>query len=435
MRIVHTADWHLGDRLGRIDRTDDLRRAVERVADCCTEEKADVLLVAGDLFSELAGPESLRDTIRHLQETFAPFMRGGGTVLTLTGNHDKENFCQTLQHAMRLASPGVETLTPGSTRRPALEPHASRTASTSAGLSVEVLSRGRFYLATGPTLLRLEDRASAGFVQFVLMPYPTPARYLTDEAARTYQGLDEKNRYLLAAYRKTLVDVRKSADFDRSLPTVLSAHITVQGSQYPRLFRLTEQEDVVVPKGDLPAEFAYIALGHIHKAQAIGGRGHIRYSGSVERMDLGEALDEKEIVVLDIGPAGLMGEPRVVPMPATAIYEVNVNDPKIDVPALRRLHSEAKTDLVRIVCTYTAGEDNREELLRELEEIFPRWYDRRITERNALSETLSGSDAPRPASFQETVRSYLRQELQNHADAFREAVLARAEALLREDAE
>jgi exonuclease SbcD len=32
MRILHTADWHLGDRLGRIDRTDDLRRAVERVA-------------------------------------------------------------------------------------------------------------------------------------------------------------------------------------------------------------------------------------------------------------------------------------------------------------------------------------------------------------------------------------------------------------------
>ena len=37
MRIVHTADWHLGDRLGRIDRTDDLRKAVERVAACCAD--------------------------------------------------------------------------------------------------------------------------------------------------------------------------------------------------------------------------------------------------------------------------------------------------------------------------------------------------------------------------------------------------------------
>jgi exonuclease SbcD len=408
MRIIHTADWHLGDRIGRIDRTDDLRKAVERVAVYCADEKADVLLVAGDLFSELAGPESLRETIRHLQETFETFVRDGGTVLTLTGNHDKENFCQTLQLAMRLATPGV-------------------------GLTGDLVPHGRFYLATGPTLLRLEDRASGGHVQFVLMPYPTPARYLTDEAARTYQGLDEKNRHLLAAYTKTLNDVRTSPAFDPELPTVLSAHVAVQGSQLTRLFRLTENEDVVLAEGDLPADFAYVALGHIHKPQTLGGREHVRYCGSVERMDLGESLDEKSIVVVDVGPAGLEGEPRLLPMPATAIYEVTVSNPRVDVPALRRLHPDAKQDLVRLVCTYTAGVDNREELLRELEEIFPRWYDRQITERNALNGTLVGADTPPPSSFHETVRAYLRQELLNHPDAIRDAVLARAEALMRED--
>jgi DNA repair protein SbcD/Mre11 len=410
MRIVHTADWHLGDRLGRIDRTDDLRKAVERVAACCVEEKADVLLVAGDLFSELAGPESLRETIRHLQDTFLPFMRGGGTVLTLTGNHDKENFCQTLQLAMRLASPGV-------------------------GLSGEVVPHGRLYLATGPTLLRLEDSATGGQVQFVLMPYPTPARYLTDEAARSYQGLDEKNRHLLAAYTKTLREVQESAVFDPDLPTILGAHVAVQGSQLPRLFRLSEQEDVVFAEGDLPVDFAYVALGHIHRAQSLAGRESVRYSGSIERMDLGESLDDKGLVVFDVGPAGLTGEPRVVSLPATPIYEVIVGYPKVDVPALRRLHPDAKNDLVRLVVTYTAGEDNREELLRELEAIFPRWYDRQVTERNALSGTLTGPDTPRPVSFEETVRAYLHQELLNHTDAYRDAVLARAEALMREEQE
>jgi exonuclease SbcD len=410
MRILHTADWHLGDRLGRIDRTDDLRKAVERVAACCATEKADVLLVAGDLFSELAGPESLRETIRHLQDTFLPFMRGGGTVLTLTGNHDKENFCQTLQLAMRLAAPGV-------------------------GLSGEVVPHGRLYLATGPTLLRLEDNATGGQVQFVLMPYPTPSRYLTAEAARSYQGLDEKNRHLLAAYTKTLREVQESAAFDPDLPTILGAHIAVHGSQLPRLFRLSEHEDVVFAEGDLPADFAYVALGHIHKAQALAGRESVRYSGSIERMDLGESLDDKGVVVFDVGPAGLIGEPRVLPLPATPVYEVIVGNPKVDVPALRRLHPDAKNDLVRLVFTYTAGEDNREELLRELEAIFPRWYDRQVSERNALSGTLIGPDAPRPASFEETVRSYLRQELLNQPDACRDAVLARAEALMREEQE
>src|SRR5215211_8331630 len=104
MRILHTADWHLGDRIGRID---DLRKAVERVAAYCKSEHVDVLLVAGDLFSELARPDGLRDTIRHWQEVFAEFLESGGTVLTLTGNHDNENFCQTLRHAMTLAAPTV----------------------------------------------------------------------------------------------------------------------------------------------------------------------------------------------------------------------------------------------------------------------------------------------------------------------------------------
>src|SRR5262249_33450331 len=83
MRVLHTADWHLADRLGRIDRTADLRRAVERVADHCRQETIDVLLVAGDLFSELAGAEALRDTVRHLQEVFTGFLRDGGTILAL----------------------------------------------------------------------------------------------------------------------------------------------------------------------------------------------------------------------------------------------------------------------------------------------------------------------------------------------------------------
>ncbi|HKB05965.1 MAG TPA: metallophosphoesterase, partial [Gemmataceae bacterium] len=133
MRILHTADWHLGDRLGRIDRTHDLRRAVERVGDYCRHEKVDVLLVAGDLFSELARPDSLREAIEHWQTVFRDFLASGGTILTLTGNHDNENFCRTLTHAMNLAAP-------------------------IAGEVGEVLPAGRLYLATEPTLLRLRDR-------------------------------------------------------------------------------------------------------------------------------------------------------------------------------------------------------------------------------------------------------------------------------------
>jgi exonuclease SbcD len=407
MRILHTADWHLADRLGRQDRTADLRRAVERVAEHCTREKVDVLLVAGDLFSELAGPEALRESIRHLQEVFAGFLRDGGTVLTLTGNHDKENFCQTLRHAMSLAAPLADG--PGTTVAP-----------------------GRLYLATGPTLLRLPDPPAGAAVQFLLMPYPTPTRYLADEAAQRYQGLDEKNRHLMAAFTAQLHALRGSAHFDPRLPAVLSAHVHVRGGELPTLFRLTEQEDIIFDDADLPAGFAYVALGHIHRAQCIGGQAHVRYSGSIERMDLGERDDLKGVVVFDLGPDGLRGAPEVLPLEATPIYEVEVRSPREELPELRERFADAKNDLVRIVCTYTAGVDNREEALRELEEIFPRWYDREIKESNALRDRLVVGEAVRTKSFEDTVRDYLGQELTNHPDALRAAVLVKAEALMRE---
>ena len=318
MRILHTADWHLADRLGRIDRTDDLRRSVERVGEYCRQERIDVLLVAGDLFSELAGSEALRDTIRHLQEVFAGFLREGGTILTLTGNHDKENFCQTLRHAMSLAAPAND------------EPGA-------------LIPPGRLYLATAPTLLRIMDSPSSTPVQFLLMPYPTPTRYLEDEVSQKYQGLDEKNRHLMRAFTAKLHQLHDSEHFNPDLPAILSAHIAVRGSELPTLFRLSDQEDVVFSDEDLPTGFAYVALGHIHKPQCLGGQSHVRYSGSIERLDLGESDDEKSVVVFDIGPEGLQGEPRTLPLEATPIYEIDIRSPGEEIPRLKHKNVDTRT--------------------------------------------------------------------------------------------
>jgi exonuclease SbcD len=407
MRILHTADWHLGDRLGRIDRTDDLRRAVERVAGYCVEEKVDVLLVAGDLFSEVAGPEGLRDAIRHLQNVFQDFLGRGGTILTLTGNHDKESFCQTLRHAMSLAAPFPDK--PG------------------------VLGQaGRLYLATGPTLMRLADPAEGKPIQFLLMPYPTPGRYLTAETFHRYQSLEEKNRYMLAAYTEKLAELRNSPEFDALLPTVLAAHIAVRGAQLPTLFRLSEEEDVILSDADLPTGLEYVALGHIHRPQAVGGHTNIRYSGSIERMDLGESNDDKSVVVFDVG-TGQPLEPRVLPLETTPIYVVQIHSPRLEVPGLAERYPDCQKALVRIECTYRAGEDNREELFRDLERIFPRWYDRDFIEANALSGTLTTGEAVRTKSFQDTVRDYLKQELTNHQAELQAAVLARVEELMHEE--
>jgi exonuclease SbcD len=79
----------------------------------------------------------------------------------------------------------------------------------------ETVAPGRLYLATGPTLLRVDDPVHGLPVQFLLMPYPTPTRYLADEAAQRYQGLDEKNRHLMQAYTAKLHALKDSEHFSR----------------------------------------------------------------------------------------------------------------------------------------------------------------------------------------------------------------------------
>jgi exonuclease SbcD len=406
MKILHTADWHLGDRLGRQDRTEDLQRAIERIARYCEQEKADVLLVAGDLFSELSRPDGLRASIDHLNDVFLPFLSRGGTIVALTGNHDNEIFSQTLRSVLSLAAPS---------------PLRSRG---------RVDQSGRLYLATGPTLLRLAD-STGQQVQFLLMPYPTPARYLEGESDR-YRTLQERNRLLQEGFTRRLNAILADGNaFDPSLPTVLSAHIHVQGSCLANLFRIAEDEDVVFPASDVPAGMAYVALGHIHKPQEIGGLAHVRYAGSIDRLDLGERQDEKSVCLVELGSDGLHGAPVLLPLPATPIYEVDIRNPREALPRLRRQYPDADSALVRYRLVWTAGVDDREALLRELSDIFPRWYDREVVEALALQGgyPVDGFQ-PGLRSFPETVREYLQAELADYPDGDREAVLELAEEFL-----
>ncbi len=69
---------------------------------------------------------------------------------------------------------------------------------------------------------------------------------------------------------------------------------------------------------------------------------------------------------------------------------------------------------------YTAGTDQLEEVLRELDRIFPRWYARDWQETGALGPTLASTEPGASKSFGETVRDYLGQELIQHSEAERE---------------
>ncbi len=409
MRILHTADWHLGKKLGRIDRADDLKRSVEAIFGYCETHAVDLLLIAGDLFDSVCRQDDVCAAIDHLKEAARPFLRGGGTILATTGNHDGETFCKTLQHTLALADP----VTP----RPG-----------------DPLAPGRFHLMTRPAFHRLADR-SGQEVQFVLMPYPTASRYL-DDSVTPYQGGPEgKNRRLRQTFTETLGRMRGHPAFDPRLHTVLAAHLFLQGAILPNGYTITsedERTDIVCPGEDLGAGWAYVALGHVHKPQTLGGQSSVRYSGSIERLDFGERDDEKGAVLFEIGSEGLHGEPLWLPLNATPFLEVNISDPALELPELEAKYPLATNALVRCHVTYRPDEHDPDEIHRRLDSIFPRCYARTVVPRGL--EPSAGDETPWSGpsnrSVREVVLDYVQAKLGNNPDA--EAVLAEAEALFQE---
>ncbi|MCS7269515.1 MAG: exonuclease subunit SbcD [Gemmataceae bacterium] len=415
MRLLHTADWHLGDRLGRIDRTADLRRGIEQIAHYCQSEQVDVLLVAGDLFSELTRPDKWGEHIHHLEQSFRPFLLQGGTILAITGNHDSEHLCETLVQAMELVEPA--------------------TVSTNATVP---LRSGRLYLATRPTLLRLATPRS-GTVQFVLMPYPRPSHFFLEPhaARRSYTTPEERSRMLAECWVRRLEQLCQGPDFDPALPAILVAHIQLYGADIVQgLFRLALSDDIIVPRARWVEWFDYVALGHIHKPQSLGSQPPIRYSGSIDRLDLGEKPDDKSVVLFDIGPDGLQGEPRLLPLEATPIEEILITDPETELPQLEQRYPAGwrQRALVKLRLHYQGGRHRLEELLQQTELLFPRWYDRDWEDVQAAtaSAELAEEAQVHPRSIAETVRSYLELSLADQPEEERQALLQMAEELLRE---
>src|SRR5262249_13817165 len=182
-----TADWHLNDRLGRIDRTDHLRCRVQQVADICEREGIDVLVIAGDLFSEQAEVSSrvnqVAESLRHLRETFREFFKRGGIILAVTGNHDQDG---RVRPCLELARAGMDIDEPPRTRGDYFDP-------------------GKMYLLDTAFVGRVRDAREGFAVQFALLPFPSLSRILTGtETATTAAELNRPSAEFVANWIRSL---------------------------------------------------------------------------------------------------------------------------------------------------------------------------------------------------------------------------------------
>jgi DNA repair protein SbcD/Mre11 len=402
MRILHTSDWHLNDQLGRQPRQADIVARLEEIAAYLKEYQVDVMVVAGDLFSERHQKlEDWKQALEDVNRVFKPFLLSGGTIVAISGNHDNEAFFNLLRFSLDLASP-IDAKQ--SLPRPS----------------------GRLYLAAQPTSLLLQDKSEQQ-VQFLLMPYPTVQRYLRNEAAH-YNSLEEKNHSLHQAMLNKISKMQSC--LNPRLRSVLVAHAHIRGSQIHNLYRISEREDVIFDSTDLSTHWEYGAFGHIHKPQSLLNTNHIRYSGSIERLDAGEKEDDKGVVLVEIGANGRSEDPVTLPLNATPIYQIEIRDPEADIARLRdrTLYPEPERALVKYHLIYKPGEHNREAICQEIERLFPRCCDRKIETIGAISTSTSAIDLTNRQDASSATLQYLQNHLADHPD--RDAILSLYETLL-----
>lgn len=376
MKMIHTADWHLCDRLGAIDRSAGLRQRVEHVARYCEEHRVDVLAIAGDLFAETARPDEMAEALNHLHKTFRPFFDRGGTILAVTGNHDRDDRIDLVRAGMLLAAPPVS---PGQDLRPG---------------RMYLLNR-RFYATLCPP--------GTNPVQFVFLPYPFAHRY---DLPATYRSREELNRLLQAQVADWLRQTITGEAFRRDLPSVLIAHLHLTGANLNGLYRLTPRDDVQIDPGSLEDVWAYVALGHIHQPQVLPGRTKARYSGPLDRLDFGEKDDDRGVWLVEIGPTGLASEPQWLPLEPTRFVDL-IGDPATI------MATPVPTDdkpIIRVTLTKVNGPHDL--VTQELRQKFSQnhLHEIRYPEEQVLAASPDTAAAPlryNTAQLAETVRHYL----------------------------
>jgi exonuclease SbcD len=406
MKILHTADWHMKDRLGRIDRSDDILKGMRRIAFYLDEEDVDVMVVAGDLFREHCSREEIREAIADLKAIFQPFLQRGGTIIAISGNHDSATYFDTLYDTLDLATP--TRLQVGDR---------------------DVYSCGGLYVAPKPDLIKLADK-HGDIVQFVLLPYPD-GRYL--DVDQRPNSAAQRNLLIQNRYMEVLGYLQ--AQIDPHQPAVLVSHVYVRGTEVRAAYKLSEENDVIFEQSAIPSGWAYVAYGHIHKPQqAVDGAEHIRYAGSIERLDAGEKDDQKSVVLVEVGQNGRIGIPKLLALDPTPIYQIEIHDPDAELSLLPdpEKHADAANALVYYTVHWTPTKNGTgiDTIHTELRRKFPRWYgcDEVRYKDGAIIEPPKRIDL---LEVRKNVTTYLEERLQKNPQ--RQELLRMADELLTQE--
>lgn len=281
MRIVHTADWHLGRIFHGVHMTEDQAVVLDQLVDAVAELQPDCVVVAGDLYDRAVPPP---EAVALLDDVFSRLVRElGVSVLVVAGNHDSP---ERLGFGGRLLE------------------------------SARLFVVGRLDPRLEPVVVLDEH----GPVAFHLLPFVEPAqvreRFAADPlvahgpSANSVDGHGSALAHLVARARR---------NHPRGMRGVVVAHGSVTG--------VTEAESerplwvgTHAAEASVFAPFAYAALGHHHRAQDLDGP-RVRYPGSLLAYSFSEAGEPRTLTVVDLDEEGRL-ERQLVPL--TPRHEVRV---------------------------------------------------------------------------------------------------------------
>jgi exonuclease SbcD len=277
MKILHTADWHIGKTLHKQSLQDQFLLFFDWLIDIIKTESIDVLLVSGDIF-DLANPSA---DDRQLYYRFLTRLIGTDTKIILTGgNHDSVGLLNAPKDILNELN---ITVIGGATENIEHE------------------------------LIAIKDDHGTPQLVVAAVPFLRDKDLRNKQTDEIYKNRTEAIREGIRAHYRQLADI--CANRYPQTPIIAMGHLYAVGAE-----RSESERDIhvgntaAVDSSYFPPIFDYVALGHIHRPQIIGGNEFIRYSGSPVALSFSEKTDNKSVVMLEL-ENGIIKPPTVIPTP------------------------------------------------------------------------------------------------------------------------
>ena len=374
IRLLHIADIHIGiENYGRLDpetglhtRLQDFSNCLKFAVDTALERDVDAVLFAGDAY-KVATPSPTHEGI--FAKQMKRFADAGIPVIMITGNHDIP---------------------------------AAFGKSSALNIFQTLGGKEYFHVAEKPELKTISTKRGA--FQVACFPWPTRHVLLTKDE---YKNLSDQE-IIRTIEEKCENRIQKFArDLDPNLPAVLLAHLAAANVKYSGTERTTIiGNDPIIAQSLLKSpDFDYVALGHIHRHQDLnrGNTPPVVYPGSLERIDFGEAGEDKGFCLVSLKKGASQYEFITTPARRFVKIELDVRDEEfpadVILKALKKHNtknavvrvsytiSEAQKNLIDVKLLYAALEDAFliAGVAQRLEEI--------RTQRPRISEDASITDA------------------------------------------